>query len=133
MADELPKTPSERAQLRENIETLITIGRETGRLVPTEPVLRRMARFLLEGQTPRCRAGQRCLVVNPDGGLTACAMFSETRFQSRRELLDTFVANNACQGCYISMRANTEKPFRELLFSSISSLRNQAQRRRRLS
>jgi MoaA/NifB/PqqE/SkfB family radical SAM enzyme len=129
--EELPKTHSEKAQLRESIETLISIGRETGRLVSTEPVLHRMARFLLEGNTPQCRAGQRCLVVNPDGGLTACAMFSETRFQTRRQLLDRFVANNTCQGCYISMRANTEKPFRELLFGSISALRRQAQTRSR--
>jgi hypothetical protein len=60
-------------------------------------------------------AGIRSLVVNPDGTLCPCAMKKTTAFDSYRELKRHFARSNDCDQCFISLRANTEKPLWELM------------------
>jgi MoaA/NifB/PqqE/SkfB family radical SAM enzyme/membrane protein YqaA with SNARE-associated domain len=93
-------------------------------VMTSEKVLRRFNRFYEEGKNmPDCRTGERFLIVNPDGRLTPCAMFIGERYASRQELMEKFAANNACGGCYISIRANTEKSVWELFTDNLRALR----------
>jgi MoaA/NifB/PqqE/SkfB family radical SAM enzyme/membrane protein YqaA with SNARE-associated domain len=89
-----------------------------------EAVFRRYIGFYEKGRIqPNCRTGSRFLVVNPDGRLTPCAMFIDERYDSLGELMEKFVRRNECGGCYVSIRANTEKPLRELLFDGLRARR----------
>jgi len=93
-------------------------------VMTSQKVLRRFNSFYEEGRNiPNCRTGERFLIVNPDGRLTPCAMFIGERYDSRQELMEKFVANNACGGCYISIRANTEKSVWELFTDNLRALR----------
>jgi len=96
-------------RFREAVERLIELKRKSGRIVSTEYVLRRCVEFVEKGSIPNCQAGKRCLVVNPDGSLFPCAMKTDVRYWSHKELVEEFSNNNTCGECYISMRANTEK------------------------
>ena len=93
-------------------------------VMTSEKVLRRYNNFYEVGRNiPNCKTGEKFLIVNPDGRLTPCAMFIDERYDSRQELMEKFAANNTCGGCYISIRANTEKSVRELLFDNLRALR----------
>jgi len=93
-------------------------------VMTSQKVLKRFNSFYEEGRNvPNCRTGERFLIVNPDGRLTPCAMFIGERYDSRQELMEKFVANNACGGCYISIRANTEKSVWELFTDNLRALR----------
>jgi len=89
-----------------------------------EKVLRSYCRFFEDGMSqPNCQAGYRFLVVNPDGQLTPCAMFIDTRYKTREELVEKFSKHNTCDGCYISTRGNTEKTLWQLLTDNLAALR----------
>jgi MoaA/NifB/PqqE/SkfB family radical SAM enzyme len=93
-------------------------------VMTSKKVLRRFNNFYEAGKNiPNCRTGERFLIVNPDGRLTPCAMFIDQRYSSREELMEKFAANNACGGCYISIRANTEKSVWELFTDNLRALR----------
>lgn len=95
--------------LREEIDYLIEFKRKTARIFTTETVLNRYYEFFANNSfMPNCRAGYRSLVVNPDGRLVPCAM-RQYPFDTQDELINNFSKSNTCGGCYVSMRANTEK------------------------
>ncbi|GAB4379906.1 MAG: hypothetical protein Kow0042_29710 [Calditrichia bacterium] len=105
----------ELALLREQIDYLIDFKRKTGRIFTTESTLNRYYDFFASNSyLPNCRAGYRSLVVNPDGRLAPCAM-QPYAYQTREELINNFSKNNSCGGCYVSLRANTEKSVKTLL------------------
>ena len=96
-----------------------------------ERVLRRFNQFYMNGcYMPGCHNGKRFLIVNPDGRLTPCAMFFETRYDSQKELIERFSDRNACGGCYIALRSNTEKSPWHLLFDNLRYVRVSRKRRR---
>jgi len=68
----------------------------------------RYFRFLTGERFPGCQAGDRFVVINPDGRLTPCAMVMAyyTDLPSMRR---EFACRNTCAECYISTRAGTEK------------------------
>jgi len=102
-----------------------------GNVMTSEKVARRYCDFYKTRSAPDCRAGYRFCIVNPDGRLTPCAMFIEERYDSRRELIEKFAKQSECSGCYISMRANTEKSAWELLTDNLNfmKLANKSARR----
>ncbi len=109
--------------LREQIDSLIDFKRRTGRVFTSEYVLNRYYEFFVRGgYLPRCRAGFRSLVVNPNGRLAPCAM-KPVSFASREELIAGFSRKNTCGGCYVSLRANTEKSVRRQLRDAWESYR----------
>ena len=115
----------ELAFLRKQIDYLIEFKRKTGRIFTSEYVLNRYYEFFAnEGYLPNCRAGYRSLVVNPDGRLAPCAM-KHVSFDTRKELLENFSASNTCGGCYVSLRANTEKSAWRQLLDGLELLRMQ--------
>ena len=88
-------------------------------VMTSERVARRYANFHKTKTAPNCQAGYKFCIVNPDGRLTPCAMFIEERYDSREELIEKFAKKTDCTGCYISMRANTEKSPWELLTDNL--------------
>jgi MoaA/NifB/PqqE/SkfB family radical SAM enzyme len=109
--------------LRKQIDYLIDFKRKTGRVFTTETVLKRYYEFFANGSyMPDCRAGYRSLVVNPDGRLVPCAM-QKRPFYNQADLIDNFSKTNTCGGCYVSMRANTEKSVGLLLKDGLSVYR----------
>lgn len=99
----------ELALFRRTVNKLIEEKRKDSSIFTTEYVLRRSAEFFENGGIPGCRAGQRSLVINPDGSMSPCAMKKELRYRSQKELIAGFSKNNRCGGCYVSLRANTDK------------------------
>jgi MoaA/NifB/PqqE/SkfB family radical SAM enzyme len=101
--------------LRRSLSELLSRGRGNGSLFSTPHVLWSYYRFYRNGcYMPGCRAGHRSLVINPDGALAPCAM-QPCSYDSQRELVSNFTNHNLCGGCYVSLRANTEKPVIRLL------------------
>ena len=107
--------------LRDTIGKLIELKRNNGPILSSEYVLRRYLEFFENGFIPNCQAGKRCFVINPDGTMSSCAMKSDLRFQSQRELIEKFSRKNICGECYVSMRANAEKSIGQILKDSLST------------
>ncbi|MCP4634786.1 MAG: hypothetical protein GY855_17800, partial [candidate division Zixibacteria bacterium] len=55
-----------------------------------------------------------------------CAMFFNERYDTLGELREKFANKTQCGGCYISIRANTEKSVWELLTDNLRFLRTSA-------
>jgi len=66
---------------------------------------------------PECRAGERFLVVNPDGTLSPCGLIT-TAYPDQAQLIEGFSKGNTCTACNTSIRSWTERPF-SMFFSSI--------------
>jgi MoaA/NifB/PqqE/SkfB family radical SAM enzyme len=84
-----------------------------------------MARFFHDENRPGCRAGERFLVVNPDGTLSPCGLIMG-QYGSRRELLSSFSKNNTCSACNTCIRASTERPFNNLVAGGFRSVNGRA-------
>ena len=95
--------------LRETIQDLIMTKREGGGILNPTSVLSNTYRFFEEGGIPNCNAGRRFLVVRPEGVLNACSMYRDRRYTSQREMLEDFSAHNECKGCYVAIRAYSDK------------------------
>lgn len=106
---------------RDTIEKLIELKRSTSTILTSEYVLRRYLEFFENGSIPNCQAGTRCFVVNPDATMSPCAMKSDLRFRSQKELIGQFSRYNDCGECYVSMRANAEKSIGQILTDSLST------------
>ncbi len=103
-----PTRPDQLNFLRKKLNYLIN-NRNNFKIYTTDSVLNGYYDFFSNNcYIPGCRAGHRSLVVNPDGKLAPCAM-QPCSFDSREQLIEQFSKNNTCGGCYVSLRANTEK------------------------
>lgn len=112
--DGLVSGSADLAVLKSGIERVIDLQKQ-GYPVYTSPrVMWKYYRFLTEGGVGGCRAGERFLVINPDGQLTPCAMVM-AYFDDQQEMVRKFSKQNACEACYISTRANTEKTVMEFV------------------
>ena len=101
-------------ELEGKIQEVIDMQKE-GYPVYTSPrVMWKYHKFLTEEGIDGCQAGERFLVINPDGRLTPCAMVM-AYFDSQEEMYEQFTKQNTCTQCYISTRANTEKTFTEFV------------------
>lgn len=113
--------PEDTQRLSAIIDKMYSTENGCRSVMTSEKVLRRYNRFYENNcHFPNCRTGRRFLIVNPDGKLTPCALFIEERYTSRKELIEKFADKNDCSGCYISMRANTEKSAWELLTDNLN-------------
>lgn len=110
-----------RDALRQAIDEVIEL-RERGYPVYTTPdTLLQFYEFLLSGYRGGCRAGERFLVVNPDGRMTPCAMVM-AYYDDQQSMFDDFTQRNTCGQCFISTRANAEKTLGELIDANVSYL-----------
>ena len=110
--------PEDTTRLATIIDEMFSNGLYSS-VMTSRKVLQRYCKFYERLRMPNCRTGYRFLIVNPDGRLTPCAMFIDRRFNTRQELIEQYVRSNECDGCYISMRANTEKSAWELLTDNL--------------
>ena len=114
-----PTRPEQLDYLRSQLNNLM-MNRNKYKIITQNSVLNDYYRFFANHcYIPGCRAGHRSLVVNPDGKLAPCAMQS-CSFETRKQLIEQFSNNNDCGGCYVSLRANTEKSIAKTLKDGFS-------------
>lgn len=113
--------PGQMASFRQAIEHLIAFKRDRWNILTSDWVLRGMARFYEAGSLPGCRAGERSLVVNPDGTLSPCGLLVRD-YATHADLKREFTATNACGDCYTSTRGNSERPARYLFLDHLGYL-----------
>jgi MoaA/NifB/PqqE/SkfB family radical SAM enzyme/membrane protein YqaA with SNARE-associated domain len=116
--------PQDTVRLRKIIDEIYDPANNYRSVMTSERVFRNYLKYFENGSyMPNCQAGWRSLVVNPDGRLTPCAMLIDTRYDSRQELVEKFSKTNTCGGCFVSIRANTEKTAWQLLSDNVRALR----------
>lgn len=111
----------ELVELESVIKRLVAFRRDYGVIHTSEHVFARMVAFFRNGRVPSCRAGTKFLVANPDGTLSPCGLLIRDH-RTRRELLRAFSKQNTCGQCYTSIRANSEKPVKNLVWDSLRAL-----------
>jgi len=109
--DELPV-------FRDVIEQLIDFRRKYKTIRTSDSFFYDMAEFFKNESIPNCRAGERFLVVNPDGTLSPCGLIIKD-YTTREELKESFTKNNTCTFCHTCIRASTEKPYNNLITSAL--------------
>jgi MoaA/NifB/PqqE/SkfB family radical SAM enzyme len=111
----------------EVVEEIIALKRAHGHVLTSDWVLRGMARFFENGGSlGRCRAGERMVVVNPDGTLSPCGLLVRD-YTSHAALKREFTAKNTCSACFTSTRGNSERPARHLFLDHLPYLRRRAE------
>ena len=119
--------PEEIEEFKQVVDRLLEMKARHGHILTSDWVLRGMIRFFEEGSIPNCRAGERSLIVNPDGTFSPCGLLIKD-YPTREALLKEFTANNTCTACYTSTRANSERPAKHLFLDHLPYLRrNKAQ------
>ena len=109
-------SPEDLSAFRKIIDQLIEAKRNGACIFSSEAVLSRYYEFFKNGASAGgCKVGIRSLVVNPDGSFCPCAMNKNITFSTHKDLKKYFTKNNSCNQCFISLRANTEKPLREVV------------------
>lgn len=96
-------------EARQVVHTLSEMRRRHGNILNSDGVFQGMLDFYQNGGTPGCRAGERLLVVNPDGTFSPCGLVIRD-YATRKALLDDFSRTNECSNCYTISRAMTERP-----------------------
>ncbi len=112
---------AELEELAEVIHDLLNFRKAHGTIHTSDYVFGQMTEFFRQGYLPACRAGTRFLVVNPDGTLSRCGLVLGA-YSSRRELQDDLSEGSSCEHCYTSIRANSEKPVKNLVLDSLRQL-----------
>lgn len=111
-----------RAELKRVFEEVIEMKRAGLPVFTAEETMWKFHDFLGGQRTPGCMAGNRFLVVNPDGRLTPCAMVMAYH-DTQKDMLENFTPNNTCEECYISTRAAAEKSVKELISGNLEDLK----------
>ncbi len=104
-------------ELRQTFRDLLEYQEEHDMVKSNATFLNNIVAFFDDGGIPGCRAGERFLVVNPDGTLSPCGLITMA-FPDRAQLMAGFSKTNTCTACNTSIRSWTERPF-SMFFSSI--------------
>ena len=112
--------PEDLDLLKRTMDELLKRKAKNGRITNSDWTLSGIPEFFEKGSIPGCTAGRRFLVVTPDGGLRGCSMYEET-YNSHQEVMEKFVANNTCGGCYVSIRAYLDASFWTLLKDNVKT------------
>lgn len=112
------KDPGELELLEKSIQRLVSLKRRNGRIANSDWTLTGIYDFFRNGGIPGCKAGERHMVVNPDGTMRPCSMFNH-RFKDRKEMVERFTRTNDCGACYVSIRAYLTKSYRHLLMDNV--------------
>lgn len=117
--DHYISSQEDRDLLRSTLNDLLELQAKNGHITNSRWTLSGMNDFFKNGSVPGCQAGRRFMVVTPDGGMRACSMFNET-YGSHQEVMDKFVAQNTCGGCYVSIRAYLDASYWTLLKDNVN-------------
>ena len=100
--------------LRQSMLELIQIKREKRHVLNSPVTFLKTYKFFRDGSIPDCAAGQKFLVVRPDGTLNPCSMFPKNQYSTQAEMMEDFTRNNKCGKCYVAIRAYSEMSLVEL-------------------
>ncbi len=118
----MPQQNGSKEGLKAAIDEVIDLKKRGSGVYTSEDALWKFYDFLCSGYTPGCRAGERFLVVNPDGRMTPCAMVM-AYFDDQPSMRREFTCRNECGACYISTRAHAEKTPREMIAAHVDTLK----------
>jgi len=110
--------PEDLELLRKSIDRLLEIKRTKGGIVNSDWTLTGTYSYYLDRGVPACKAGERYMVVNPDGTMRPCSMF-DLKYKDRAEMKREFVRNNTCDACYVSIRAYLSADYWTLLSQNV--------------
>lgn len=96
-------------EFKEIIKQVLDLRKRNNTIYTSEYSFKNMVTYFKNGFRSDCRAGERFLIVNPDGTLSPCGLIT-AHCKSQDEIVQDFTKNNTCGKCYTSIRANTEKP-----------------------
>ena len=96
--------------LRQAINELIILKKQSIHLTNPELTLRDTLKFFEQGYMPNCKAGITFLVVMPDGSLVPCSLH-RTKYDTREEMVEKFSRTNRCGSCYVAIRSYSEMSF----------------------
>ena len=103
--------------LRQSIGELLELKKRNTHIANPKNVLLNTLKFFEQGCTPNCKAGQRFLVVMPDGSFVPCSLHRE-KYSTRKEMIKNFSRTNQCDGCYVAIRSYSEPS----LFGQLKSM-----------
>ncbi len=112
------KAPEDLELLDRQIWKLIQLKRSNDHVANSEWTLSGIGDFFRNGGIPNCRAGERFMVVNPDGTFRPCSMY-DLKFKTLEEMVEKFSKNNTCGACYVSIRSYLSKSYKNLLLDNI--------------
>jgi MoaA/NifB/PqqE/SkfB family radical SAM enzyme len=112
------RSPEQLELLRKTIERLQEIKHTNGHIVNSDWTLSGTYDFFKNDGAPGCKAGERYMVVNPDGTMRPCSMF-DYKFKNREEMYENFVKNNTCDACYVSIRAYLSQSYWRMLSDNV--------------
>ena len=107
--------------LRQTMQELIQLRKARRRILNSPTALTKTYEFFKNRGMPDCNAGRRFLVVRPDGDLNPCSMHPNRRYATQEEVLEDFSKHNRCEGCYVAIRAYTDRTFWTLLKENVAS------------
>jgi MoaA/NifB/PqqE/SkfB family radical SAM enzyme len=96
--------------LRQAINELIILKKQSTHLTNPELTLRDTLKFFEQGYMPNCKAGIRFLVVMPDGSLVPCSLH-RSKYTTQKEMVEKFSRTNRCGNCYVAIRSYSEMSF----------------------
>jgi MoaA/NifB/PqqE/SkfB family radical SAM enzyme len=108
----------ELGELREMLSRLMEFKKQYRTVFTSNYILKNVPEFFARGEIPNCSAGERFLIVNPDGTLSPCGLIIG-KYRSRQEIRQDFVKTNTCGYCFTSIRGNQEKP---ILYHALDNL-----------
>lgn len=111
-------SPEDLEVLRNTMAELQELKAHNGHITNSPWTLSGTYEFFKNGRIPGCRAGQRFLVVSPDGTMRPCSMF-DLKYSSVKEIQRDFVAKNTCGECYVSIRAYLDASYGTLLMDNV--------------
>jgi MoaA/NifB/PqqE/SkfB family radical SAM enzyme len=114
-------TKAELPEFEKIVERLLEFRSRHRNVFATEYVFDRMKEFFGNGGIPNCQAGEKFMIVNPDGALSPCGLILK-KYASQKELIEGFTRTNTCGDCNTSIRANSEKPLKKLVVESLRAL-----------
>jgi MoaA/NifB/PqqE/SkfB family radical SAM enzyme len=108
-------------EFKEVKKRLMEFKRNYNTIRTSDYVFKNMITFFEKERLPKCRAGERFFVVNPDGSLSPCGLIIK-KYGSQDEIKKEFLKNNTCEYCYTSIRANSERSAWYLLKDNIRTV-----------
>ncbi|HPH01569.1 MAG TPA: radical SAM protein [Spirochaetota bacterium] len=106
--DEFMITPEEMPEFKQKIDELLAWKEANGTVFTAEYNFRKMIEFFETQAIGGCRAGQRFMIIGPDGSMSPCGLIIKN-FATRKEMIREFSKKNDCTACFTSIRANSEK------------------------
>jgi MoaA/NifB/PqqE/SkfB family radical SAM enzyme len=108
--------------LRQAINQLTMLKKQGINIVNPDVVLRNTLKFFEQGYMPNCKAGQKFLIIMPDGTLVPCSLH-RSKYTSQEEMMRYFCRTNQCGACYVAIRSYSELSLMSHIKSSPMYLR----------